>query len=101
MLLLTVAKGGHRLTPSAQDDEAQTRGRPGELVATKISMTGLASQLSSSSGESCRTARVSRVSITSRCARRTTDSKALIRSVVPLSILTRRPLARRSRSSLA
>jgi uncharacterized protein (TIGR03435 family) len=46
VLLLTVAKSGPTLTPSAPTDEAQTRGRPGELVATKISMTGLASQLS-------------------------------------------------------
>ena len=46
VLLLKVADGGPRLTPSSPDDEAQTRGRPGELVATKISMTGLASQLS-------------------------------------------------------
>lgn len=50
VLLLTVAKGGPKLTPSAADDEAQTRGRPGELIATKISMAGLASQLSRSVG---------------------------------------------------
>lgn len=50
VLVLTVAKGGPKLTPSSPDDEAQTRGRPGELVATKISMVGLASQLSRSVG---------------------------------------------------
>jgi uncharacterized protein (TIGR03435 family) len=50
VLLLTVAKGGPKLTPSAPTDEAQTRGRPGELTATKISMAGLASQLSRAAG---------------------------------------------------
>lgn len=46
ILLLTVAKGGPKLTPSAPSDEAETRGRPGELVATKITMAGLARLLS-------------------------------------------------------
>jgi uncharacterized protein (TIGR03435 family) len=46
ILLLTVARGGPKLTPAAATDEAQTRGRPGELVATRIAMAGLASQLS-------------------------------------------------------
>jgi uncharacterized protein (TIGR03435 family) len=39
---------GRAQTP--QFDEAQTRGRPGKLVATRISMVALASQLSRSVG---------------------------------------------------
>lgn len=50
VLLLTVASGGPKLTRSASTDEAETRGRPGELIATRISMAGLASQLSRSVG---------------------------------------------------
>jgi uncharacterized protein (TIGR03435 family) len=50
VLLLTVAKGGPKLTRSALTDEPETRGRPGELIATRISMAGLASQLSRSVG---------------------------------------------------
>lgn len=50
VLLLTVAKGGPKLTRSAPTDEAQTRGRPGELVATQITMAGLASVLSRNVG---------------------------------------------------
>jgi uncharacterized protein (TIGR03435 family) len=50
VLLLTVARGGPKLTRSALTDEPETRGRPGELIATKISMAGLASQLSRSLG---------------------------------------------------
>jgi len=50
VLLLTVARRGPKLTRSASADEPETRGRPGELIATKISMAGLASQLSRSVG---------------------------------------------------
>lgn len=50
VLLLTVARGGPKLTRSAPTDESETRGRPGELIATRISMAGLASQLSRSVG---------------------------------------------------
>jgi uncharacterized protein (TIGR03435 family) len=50
VLLLIVAKGGPTLTPSAPTDEAQTRGRPGELVATRITLAGLASLLSRNVG---------------------------------------------------
>lgn len=50
VLLLTVAPGGPKLTRSAPADEPETRGRPGELVAMRISMAGLASQLSRSVG---------------------------------------------------
>ena len=50
ILLLTVAKGGPKLTPSAPADEPETRGRPGELVATRITMNGLASVLSRNIG---------------------------------------------------
>ena len=46
VLLLTVAKGGPKLTLSEANEEPQLRGRPGELVASKMSMKGLASQLS-------------------------------------------------------
>jgi len=50
VLLLMVAKGGARLTRSGQADEAETRSRPGELVATKITMAGLAALLSRNVG---------------------------------------------------
>jgi uncharacterized protein (TIGR03435 family) len=50
VLLLMVSKGGSRLTRSAPTDDAQTRGRPGEIVATKITMAGLASVLSRNVG---------------------------------------------------
>ena len=50
VLFLTVAKGGPRLTRSAPADEAKTLGRPGELVATKITMPGLAGLLSRNVG---------------------------------------------------
>jgi uncharacterized protein (TIGR03435 family) len=54
VLFLTVAKGGPRLTRSAPTDEAQTRGRPGELVATRITMSGLAGLLSRNVGRTVR-----------------------------------------------
>ncbi len=50
ILLLTVARGGPKLTPSAPTDQAETRGRPGELVATRITMAALASVLSRNVG---------------------------------------------------
>lgn len=50
ILLLTVARGGPKLAPSAPSDEAETRGRPGELVATRITMAGLAGVLSRTVG---------------------------------------------------
>lgn len=50
ILLLTVARGGPKLTRSAPTDEADSRGRPGELVATRITMAGLASLLSRTIG---------------------------------------------------
>ena len=50
VLFLTVAKNGARLTRAAPGDEARTFGRPGELVATKITMPGLAGLLSRNVG---------------------------------------------------
>ena len=50
VLFLTVAKGGPRLTRAAPADEARTLGRPGELIATKITMPGLAGLLSRNVG---------------------------------------------------